>query len=397
MIVEQLHKNNLNYSIMEFNFDEIRCFYDNEVHAVLERLTEEKTFIKLMSTIYPLLPKDLIKQKLLSFNSNFEFQKQIVYPFLQYLEANMTKGIELKGLENIDVSTPYLYISNHRDIILDSALLCGKLIENNMNTVEIAIGDNLLIFPWIEDLVRVNKSFIVKRGLSARQILDSSQRLSAYIAHTITEKKQSIWIAQREGRAKDSDDRTQESLLKMFNMSGTESFTKNLSSLNICPLSISYEYDPCDYLKAKEMQQRRDNPCFKKNPGDDLLNMETGIMGFKGKVIYKITGGIGAELNQIGEETTIRNEQIKQVAELIDHRIHSNYHIYANNKIAYDLLKSENRFSKEYSTMEKLDFEKYLSLQIAKIELENKDENFLMYRLLEMYANPLINQLKAQS
>jgi len=380
---------------MEFNFDEIRCFNNEEVPVVLERLTNMKQFMKVMSTVYPLLPKEVIKQRLMSFNSNYQFQKEMVYPFLQYLEANMTKGISLNGLDKIDVSKPYLYISNHRDIILDSAFLCGKFIEKEMNTVEIAIGDNLLIFPWIEDLVRVNKSFIVKRGLSTRQILESSQRLSAYIAYTINDKNQSIWIAQREGRAKDSNDRTQESLLKMFNMSGMGSFTENLLKLNICPLSISYEYDPCDYLKAKEMQHRRDNPCFKKQPQDDLINMQTGVMGYKGKVVYEISGEIKEDLKLIAAQTSSRNEQITLTAELIDKRIHAGYTIFANNKIAYDLLCNESRFVNEYSTMEKLDFERYLSLQIAKIDLEDKDEDFLMHRLLEMYANPLINHLAA--
>jgi hypothetical protein len=380
---------------MEYNFDEIRCFKNEEVHAALERLSNEKQFMKVMSTIYPLLPKEVIKQRLMTFQSNYSFQKEIVYPFLQYLEANKTTGIKLDGVEKIQKDGAYLYISNHRDIILDSALLCSKLIENDMDTVEIAIGDNLLIFPWIEDLARVNKSFIVKRGLSARSVLESSQRLSAYIAHAISDKKQSIWIAQREGRAKDSNDKTQESLLKMFNMSGQESFTENLIKLNICPLSISYEYDPCDFLKAKEFQLRRDNPEFKKQPQDDLVNMETGVMGYKGKVVYEITGSINEELRTIGREFSTKNEQIAQTALLIDKRIHSSYTIFSNNRIAYDLLNGEERFKHEYTLMEKLDFEYYLSKQIAKIDIENKDENFLRKKLLEMYANPLINKLES--
>jgi len=380
---------------MEYNFDEIRCFKNEEVHAALERLSDEKQFMKLMSTIYPLLPKEIIKHRLMTFKSNFAFQKEIVYPFLQYLEANKTTGIMLNGVGKIQKDSAYLYISNHRDIILDSALLCSKLIENGMDTVEIAIGDNLLIFPWIEDLVRVNKSFIVKRGLSARSVLESSQRLSAYIAYTISDKKQSIWIAQREGRAKDSNDKTQESLLKMFNMNGQESFTENLVKLNICPLSISYEYDPCDFLKAKEYQLRRDNPEFKKQPKDDLVNMETGVMGYKGGVVYEITGCINDELRTIGQEFSNKNEQIAQTALLIDKRIHSNYFIFANNRIAYDLLNGEECFKHEYSLMEKLDFDHYLSKQIAKIDIENKDEIFLRKKLLEMYANPLINKLES--
>lgn len=382
---------------MESNFEEIRCYNNDEVHEVLERLCEEKQFMKVLSTVYPLLPKEVIKQRLMTFQSNYAFQKEMVYPFLQYLEANMTKGIDLNGLNKIDISKAYIYISNHRDIILDSAFLCGKLIEKNMNTVEIAIGDNLLIFPWIEDLVKVNKSFIVKRGLSARQVLESSQRLSAYIAHTITDKNQSIWIAQREGRAKDSNDRTQESLLKMLNMSGIGSFTENLAALNICPLCISYEYDPCDYLKAKEMQQKRDNVCYKKDPKDDLVNMQTGIMGYKGKVVYEITGDISNELKMIATETSGRNQQITLVAELIDRRIHANYTIFTNNKIAFDILKNSKNFSSEYTNIERLDFERYLMLQIAKIDIPNKDESFLMKKLLEMYANPLINKLSINS
>ena len=377
---------------MEFDFEEIRCYRNEEVHGALERLCNEKQFMKVMSTIYPLLPKEIIKQRLMSFQSNYAFQKEMVYPFLQYLEANMTKGIDLNRLEKIDISKSYLYISNHRDIILDSAFLCGKFIEKNMNTVEIAIGDNLLIFPWIEDLVRVNKTFIVKRGLGARQMLESSKRLSSYIAKTINE-NQSIWIAQREGRAKDSNDRTQESLLKMLNMYGSGSFIENLINLNISPLCISYEYDPCDYLKAKEMQLRRDNSCFKKDPQDDLLNMETGVMGYKGKVVYEITGSINKELKKIAEDTSSRNEQITLVTELIDRRIHANYSIFANNKIAYDSFLNGKFFSNEYTIQEKQDFEKYLSLQIAKIHIDNKDDTFLRLKMIEMYANPLINKL----
>ncbi len=377
---------------MEFDFEEIRCYQNEEIHQVLERLSNEKQFMKVLSTIYPLLPKDVIKQRIMSYKTSYAFQKEMVYPFLQYLEANKTKGITLNGLEKIDISKSYLYISNHRDIILDSAFLCGKFIEKNMDTVQIAIGDNLLISPWIEDLVRVNKSFIVKRGLGARQILESSKRLSAYIAMTL-EENQSIWIAQREGRAKDSNDRTQESLLKMFNMYGSGSFIENLTKLNICPLSISYEYDPCDYLKAWEMQLRRDNSCFKKNAQDDLLNMETGVMGYKGKVVYEITGSINNELKKIAEETSSRNEQITLVTELIDRRIHMNYNIFNVNKIAFDILKAGNNFTSDYTDIEKNEFEKYLVLQISKIDIENKDISFLRMKILEMYANPLINKL----
>lgn len=377
------------------NFENICCYSNDQIPAALERLSNEKQFMKVLSTIYPLMPKEALKQRLTSFSTNIEFQKKMVYPFLQHIEANLTKGIELVGLENINKSNPYLYISNHRDIILDSALLCAKLIENEIDTVEIAIGDNLLVFPWIEDLVRVNKSFIVKRGLSARQVLESSQLLSAYIAYTINEKRQSIWLAQREGRAKDANDLTQESLLKMLNMGGSGTIADNLASLNICPLSISYEYDPCDYLKAKEFQQKRDNPEFKKAPQDDLINMSTGVMGYKGKVTYTMNGCINQAVTNLGATISNKNELYSAVAQLIDKKIHSGYTIYNINKIAYDILNGNGRFENEYTLIEKLDFERYLEKQIEKTQLENRDDDFLMRKLLEMYANPLVNYLEA--
>ncbi len=379
---------------MEYNFDEIRSYYPEEVPAVMQRLCEEKQFMKVVSTLFPLMPKEQLRQKLLSFKSADDLQKEMVYPFLKYLEANMTTGVELKGIENIDKRKNYLYISNHRDIILDSALLCSKFIEEEMDTVEIAIGDNLLILPWIEQLVRVNKSFIVQRGLSARQIMESSKRLSAYLRHVLNEKKSSIWIAQREGRAKDSNDRTQESLLKMFNLEGKSSNAiENIKELNICPLSISYEYDPCDYLKAREFQQKRDNPEHKKTPQDDLINMQTGVMGYKGKVVYRLAGCINDELDKIAERTTNRNEQTELTAKLIDIHIHRNYNITPGNIIAYEEIFGHCDFAGTYTASDKKQFEEYLDKQIRKIDLENKDRGFLRHKILEMYANPLKNYL----
>ncbi|MDR1584801.1 MAG: 1-acyl-sn-glycerol-3-phosphate acyltransferase [Prevotellaceae bacterium] len=380
---------------MSINFDSIRSYRDEEVPGALLKLTGEKQFMNLLSTVFPLLPKEVLKHRLLSFHTVSDFQKGMDYPFLKGLEETKTKGIKLQGLEKIDTSKSCLYISNHRDIVLDAAFFCIKLIDNNMDTVEIAIGDNLLIFPWIENLVRVNKSFIVRRGLNSREILESSRLLSSYIANAITERNQSVWLAQREGRAKDSDDRTQESLLKMLNMYGDGNFIENLCRLNIVPLSISYEYDPCDYLKAKEFQQRRDNPDFKKSPKDDLLNMQVGVMGYKGRVTYTLTECINDELTEMAGEDLSRKEEVSYTAALIDRRIHSGYVIYQSNKIAYDLLTGEKRFERDYTALERLDFEKYILLQIGKIDLEQKDEAFLRRKLLKMYANPLVNYLEA--
>jgi hypothetical protein len=382
----------------DYNFDEIRSYNADEISAKLKELSEEKPFLKLVSTLFPLMPKDQLKQKIYSFQSTEQMQKEMVYPFLKYLEANMTTGVELVGLEKIDKNKKYLYISNHRDIVLDSALLCSKLIDNEMDTVEIAMGDNLLIIPWIEQFVRINKSFIVQRGLNAREVLESSIRLSAYLRHVLHEKKNSIWIAQREGRAKDADDRTQESLIKMFNLAGkSDNLIENLKELNICPLSITYEYDPCDFLKAKEFQQKRDNEDFKKSEGDDLYSMKTGVMGYKGKVVYSITGCINDELDQIAQQTSVRNEQVSLIAKLIDKRIHQHFHINPNNKIAYDILWGDNESAKSYTEEEKQNFEDYLDTQIRKIELEEKDRDYLHSKLLEMYANPFKNYINSRN
>jgi len=250
-----------------------------------------------------------------------------------------------------------------------------------------------LIYPWIEGFARINRSFIVKRGQTPRQALESSQKLSAYIRQIITGDHRSIWIAQREGRTKDSNDRTQDGLLRMLSFSSDKNFCDSMLDLNICPLAISYEYDPTDYLKAKEFQLKRDNPEHKKSPQDDLENMQVGIMGYRGKVDYRISGDVNAEIKEIAANFDDKKEQIKQVARAIDKKIYANYTIFKVNKIAYDLLHNLNRFENEYSAQEKDEFEYYISSQIAKIEIENIDLAFLRTKMLEIYANPLINHL----
>lgn len=374
-------------------FDAIRSYNLEEAQNVYKKLAEEPDFQKVLQFVMP-GKADTVLHCLHDIRGIDQFQREIIYPFLLQLERNTTQGISGSGTEHIQHVGPCIYISNHRDIVLDSTFLCKVLIEHDLSSVEIAIGDNLLIYPWIEHFVRANKSFIVKRGGSPREMLANSMRLSAYIAHTLHDKKSSIWIAQREGRCKDSNDRTQESLLKMLSMSGKGSFIENLMELNICPLSISYEYDPCDYLKAKEFQQKRDNPEYKKSQQDDLLSMQTGILGKKGHIMFRFTPSINKELAEIARTTTNKNEQIELTARTIDKHIHANYEIYSGNKVAYDLLLETNRFASEYTAQEKTVFESYIQGQLDKIELEHKDETFLRHKLLEMYANPLINHLK---
>ncbi len=378
-----------------FDFEEIRPYRDEEISGVIAQLLQEPAFMSMLPKLFKETELEQILELLKNIHTVADFQKQIVHRYINSLQDATTKGVDILGLENIDKQKAYIFISNHRDIVLDSALLNSNFLGYGVPLTEIAIGDNLLIFPWIKALVRINRSFIVQRNVPVRQMLEVSKRLSAYIRHTIVERNQSIWIAQREGRAKDSSDLTQEALLKMFNMSGKGSVLENMKEISLCPLSISYEYDPCDYLKAKEFQQKRDNPEYKKAPEDDLLNMQTGIFGYKGKVSYYTAGSIETEIDEIADKTQNKAEQFTEVAKLIDKHIHQNYVIYPNNMIAYDMFTGNSRYSGEYNLKEKSAFETYLQQQIDKIDLPEKDETFLKKKMLEMYANPLINKLKA--
>ncbi len=376
-------------------YEDIRPFRDAEVQDVLSNLLEDKQFLSVLAAVLPGVPSEAIKGKLKNIKSVSDFQRNFIYSLVVDIAKKTATSLDLSGFKYLDKKSSYTFVSNHRDIILDSAFLDILLIDKGLDTFEVAIGDNLLIHPWIKDLVRLNKSFIVKRNLPVRQQLTASLELSSYMHYTIKEKGQSIWIAQREGRAKDSDDRTQESVLKMLNLGGAGSVLDNLSSIQIVPVSISYEYDPCDYLKAREMQLKRDNPDYVKTVQDDLLNMKTGITGFKGRVFYKITPCISDELVKM-EVGMHKNELFEKIANLIDHRIHVNYHLYPGNYVAADMLDGLERFSDSYSAREKENFASYLKQQLDKIDLADKDEDFLRKRMLEMYANPLKNKLKAE-
>ena len=267
-------------------FDTIRPWEPEELPEVFDRLLSNDQFKQVLAYLYPKVPLEMIAQKLKACKTNLEFQKAFCYDFVHGILKKAATGCEM-DCTAIDNTRNYSFISNHRDIVLDSAILDVMLIDNGFKTTcEIAIGDNLLSLPWVKDLVRVNKAFIVERALSMRQMLVSSKRLSDYMHFAIKEKNENIWIAQREGRAKDSNDRTQKSILQMMSMGGEGSIIERLKQLHLVPLSISYEYDPCDFLKAKEFQQKRDNADWKKGPMDDLVSMQTGIFGYKGHVHY---------------------------------------------------------------------------------------------------------------
>ncbi len=375
-------------------FDEIRPYNDEELPQIFEELIADPAFQKAATDAIPNVPFELLAQKIRACKSKLDFQETFCYGILWKIAADHTDGLTLDHTALPDKSKAYTYVSNHRDIILDSGFLSILLIVQGMDTVEIAIGDNLLVYPWIKKLVRVNKSFIVQRALTMRQMLESSARMSRYMHYTINEKKQSIWIAQREGRAKDSNDRTQDSVLKMLAMGGEGDLIDRLMEMNIAPLAISYEYDPCDFLKAQEFQLKRDIEGYKKTTQDDLISMQTGLFGYKGKVHFQTAPCINDKLEQL-DRSLPKQELFSGISACIDRRIHGNYRIYSGNYVAYDWLNNTSEFADHYTSEEKQRFVTYIEQQLGKIKIPNKDEDFLRGKLLLMYANPLVNYLAA--
>ena len=375
------------------NFEDIRPLNQDEVQSAIEKLLASDEFRSAIRYIKPNLNWDEFAATMRACKTKEQFKSTLGYEAVMTVAQKTTFSLTVSGRSRLPEGKPACtFISNHRDIVLDASFLNLILFDVGYGLTQVAIGDNLLIRPWIETFVRLNNSFIVKRGVSVRQMLEVSYTLSAYIHHTIKETKESIWIAQREGRAKDSNDRTQPSVLKMLNMAGDKDILSNLASLNIVPVSISYEYDPCDYLKAKEFQLKRDNPDYHKTQQDDLLNMETGILGNKGRVHFTIGNRINDRLAEL-DPNKDKNELFAEVANIIDKEIYRHYRFYPCNYVAYDLLHGTRRFSDHYGLKDKKEFEAYLQRQLDKIDIPNKDEAFLRRMILEMYTNPLVNNL----
>jgi len=380
---------------MTNEFDEIRPYEASEMKQAFSDLLNDRQFSTMLKGFAPWLPKGMRNGMLrLAFRgveSPLDFQKRFMKPVVRYIIRKHTDGCTFddSALGTTPNSQRFTFVSNHRDIVLDPALLDVMLVDHGYpTTVEIGIGDNLLIYPWIKRLVRMNKAFTVRRGLTAHEMMRSSQLMSRYIHYAVTEKRENIWIAQREGRAKDSSDQTQESVLKMLAMGG------NLGELNIVPLTISYEFDPCDYLKAQEFQLKRDDPGYKKTKQDDLDNMRTGILGYKGRVHYHCGAPINRWLDEIGGLP--RNMYFAQLAMRIDREIHQGYRLFPCNYIACDMLEGRKPTAGDsYQEADIRRFEQYLEQQLAKISIPDKDEAFLRKQLLTMYANPLRNYLRS--
>ncbi|MCY1636018.1 1-acyl-sn-glycerol-3-phosphate acyltransferase [Marinifilum sp. D737] len=379
--------------ITESDFDDIRPYNDSEVVEVINRLLQEEAFIKFAQQLFPGFTKEMIEKALSEVKSIKEFQGNFIIRLAQHIIDNTTKGITIDGLENLDPNESYLFISDHRDIILDSALLNVMLHHHGFETTEIAIGSNLLIQPWIADLVKLNKSFVVNRNVTVRQMLESSKQLSNYINFALNTKKSSIWIAQREGRTKDGDDRTQQSLLKMLQMSGGKEFCSHFKNLRIVPVAISYEYEPCDAMKTLEVHLKETESGYQKTAKDDLRSMIRGMINEKGRVHFHIGKPISQMLDTI-EDMDESKDKFKALADLIDYRIHKNYKLWPDNYIAYDIVNNSKEFLDKYTIEEKELFLKHMEKKIATIEDRAENMERLHQIFFEIYANPVKNRLE---
>jgi 1-acyl-sn-glycerol-3-phosphate acyltransferase len=374
--------------VNETEFDEIRPYYDSEVDGTIEKLLSESGFRKTVKYFFPNVPFEKTENLLRNVHTIKDFQTQFIARLVNGLEKMYTEGVTFSGLENIPDGKGYLIVSNHRDIILDSAFLNTYLAQHGHETSEIAIGSNLLIFPWITDLVKLNRTFVVKRNLSVKELMVSSQLQSKYIRHTIIDKKNSIWIAQREGRTKNGDDKTQGSVLKMFNMAAKGEVLPSLIEMNIVPMTISYEYDPVDVYKVIEQYNKKINPAFKKNKVDDVSGMRNGLTCKKGRVNITLGKPINEDLEKMPKAPN-KNVQYEEVAKLLDKKIYDGYVLYPINYVSADILSGTSRFAGKYTEDDKKCVFEYFNEQSKKftgdIELQKK-------MLMEIYANPVYNK-----
>lgn len=372
------------------NFDEIRPYRDYEVKEKIRKLLNEEQFAQIVQYVNPEIPFEQLKEAMLQMQTVRDFQSQIIVPMVKKLVSKTTNGLSVDGLENLKKGEAYLFVSTHRDIVLDSAFMNYILLTNGFETAEIAIGDNLMKIPWVVDLVKLNKSFIVKRDVPKDEKVEASMQLSAYINHSVKKEKESIWIAQRSGRSKNGNDETNPSLIKMFNLMAEEgNVIDNLKGLNIVPVAISYEYNPCDILTIPELMTIAKGEKYEKAPMEDMIHMGRGIEGDKGRVVVSFGKPLQSELDALVNIKN-RNELLNEVANKIDDQIHHIYHLMPTNYIAWDVLNESDQFSSNYSNEERANFLNYMEGRIPEVE---GDAEEIRKTFLTAYAYPVSNAL----
>lgn len=373
-------------------FDSIRFYHDEEVQPVLQSISQHPMMKSLIEYTFPDYSEDQIKDLFNNVHTIRDFQSKIIYITLKRVLENSSEGLFGSGFEKLDPNTSYLFISNHRDILLDTSLLNVLLLENGKIMTGSAVGDNLVQKQLFMDLAKLNRNFIVKRNISPRELLQSSKTLSEYMYSLINEENRSVWIAQREGRTKDGNDATHPGLLKMIGMACDEASVMDyFKKLRIVPVTISYEYDPTDKLKMPQLMAKMAEETYIKDKNEDFINLMSGIVGQKKRIHIQIGDVLNEELTHIQNETTNVNKQIQMVSKVIDEQIIANYKLWPTNYIAFDLLNNTNRFANEYSDKEKQLFLRRLELKV------DKCNEAMVDTFLEMYANPVVNKLKLQN
>ena len=370
-------------------FDSIRPFYDAEINAAISSTVNHPMMKSLMNFTFPEVEDEVWKEQLKKTHSIRDFQCNFIYHSIKKVLSKSSDGLTTSGFENLEQNTSYLFISNHRDIILDTSLLNTCLFDHGLVMTASAIGDNLVQKAFLHTLAKLNRNFLVQRGLSPREMLQSSKLLAEYIAQLLLRENRSVWIAQREGRTKDGNDATNPGVLKMLAMGSDENNLMDyFRKVKIVPVSISYEYDPTDALKMPQLMAEAKNEKYVKDKNEDFMTLLSGIIGQKKRIHIHVGKVLDTEIDTISTQVDNSNKQIQALAQAIDDSILKSYKLWPTNFIAYDILNQTNTYSDRYTANEKSLFERRLEMRI--------DENnpVALKGFLAMYANPVVNKLK---
>ncbi|TDE31317.1 MULTISPECIES: 1-acyl-sn-glycerol-3-phosphate acyltransferase [Flavobacterium] len=370
-------------------FDAIRPFYDSEINEALQNVVNHPMMKALMNFTFPDVADEVWKEQLRKTHSIRDFQCNFIYQSVQRVLEKSSEGLTTSGFENLKPNTSYLFISNHRDILLDTTLLNTALFEHGLAMTASAIGDNLVKKSFLNTLAKLNRNFLVQRGLTPREMLQSSKLLSEYIGNLLLHENRSVWIAQREGRTKDGNDETNPGVLKMLGMGSDE---KNLmdyfKKIKIVPVSISYEYDPTDALKMPQLMAEANNEVYIKEKNEDFMTILSGALGQKKRIHIHVGKVLDTEIDTVIAENDSTNKQIVALAKVIDDAILSNYKLWPTNFIAYDIVNKTDHYSHLYTENEKSLFGRRLEMRI------DHDNPVALDGFLAMYANPVVNKLK---
>jgi 1-acyl-sn-glycerol-3-phosphate acyltransferase len=379
--------------LTHLDFEDIRPYTDKEIKSKIALMVKDPVFDEVLLHVFKFRPVvEMVKLQLRMIRTVKQLQGTFIYDLLRNVINKSSKGLTCSGIENLDKKKPYLFISNHRDIVLDAALLNYLIFEKGMNTTLIAIGNNLLLYNWIEHAVKLNRAFIIKRNLPPREIHEASLKVSHFIRKSILEDKLSVWIAQREGRTKDGFDKTQVAVVKMLNMSNTKSISEGYKELNIVPVAISYEIEPCGLAKIRELIKKEHYGQMKTSK-DDLKSMSMGMFNPKGRMRFSFGKPIEIDMEETGSKSKeAQNKIAQEIAEKIDQQIYANYKLWPNNYIAYDMLMQEHRFKSKYTHAEERKFKIMVEQSMVNIDFPITD---IQERFLKLYANPVINKLNA--